>query len=93
MPNAQSYTSFQQYTTRKCLAAGRAINARKILSKKLDKESYHGPPSSGLGMGLALSFQKTQLSQNPCNEDTMAQNGDEVPQKIKKTRKQMFQHV
>jgi len=93
MPNAQSYTSFQQYKTRKCLAAGRAINARQVLSTELDKESYPGPPRWGLGMGLTLSLQKTQLSQNPCNEDTMAQNGAEVPQKMKKTRKQMFQHA
>jgi len=33
------------------------------------------------------------LSQNPCNEDAMAQNGAEMPLKMKKTRKQMFQHV
>ena len=93
MPNAQSYTSFQQRITRKCLAAGGAINAGQLLSTELDKESYPGPPHWGLGMGLTLSLQKTQLPQNPCNEDTMAQNGAEVPYKMKKTRKQRFRHV
>ena len=72
MPNAQSYTSFQQHITRKCLAAGGDITAGQVLSMELDTVSYPGPPHWRLGMGLTLSLQKIQLSQNPCNEDTMA---------------------
>jgi hypothetical protein len=58
MPNAQNYISFQQHITRKCLAAGRAINSGQVLSMELDKESYPGPPHWGLGMGLTLLLQK-----------------------------------
>jgi len=50
-----------------------------VLSMELDTVNYPGPPHWRLGMGLTLSLQKIQLSQNPCNEDTMAQNGAEVP--------------